>query len=481
MLMDSAQSDTPTVAVLPSTLIPEPNDGIPSETEDQPVYWRGLKVLEHLYQEARRARVHAKNDGDETAVALLTQGLLGIADLHGQIRADHREQQEIWGDQALVKELEKERARRRSRQILDAEEIEELAGDVTGWEEVDLGPYLDGSVQEQVPSVLRVRVADGKDRWVFYRGVNWLFGESGDGKTMVATVAAAQELLAGGTVVWIDYEEIEPTTVCARLLEMGVPAEVVMAGLVFRHPQTKAEQVRVDELIRQAVARRECGLECVGLVVLDSVGEAFGVEMINENNDVEVSPWVNRVLRRIAQGLPAAAVLPVDHSTKAKEHRLHPSGSKRKRAAVTGHMVLVEVETGFSREVPGSSVLTCAKDRHGHYTRGAEIALMSVDGRGGALAVDLHERAVGDVPVVALSLFEKRVRAVKEVAAAAGPEGMLSAEAFDKAWAELKEEKPVTKEMRAKILAALGSDAHKYVQVSGATSSLRITVWVLDD
>jgi hypothetical protein len=49
---------------------------------------------------------------------------------------------------------------------------------------------------------------------------------------------------------------------------------------------------------------------------------------------------------------------------------LHPSGSKRKRAAITGASYLLDVERPLTRADGGRLRLICAKDRRGNYRRG---------------------------------------------------------------------------------------------------------------
>jgi hypothetical protein len=113
------------------------------------------------------------------------------------------------------------------------------------------------------------------------------------------------------------------------------------------------------------------------LVVLDSVGELFGLEGLDENKDTDVGPWMRRVARPIADLGPAVVL--VDHSTKAADNPLHPSGSKRKRAAITGANYLVEATTPLSKERGGRLKLSCAKDRHGAYARGDHVANIEVN------------------------------------------------------------------------------------------------------
>lgn len=115
------------VVALPVSLPPQQQDGEPDQLDDQPVPFRALKALEGLFQEARRARTQAKNDGDVTAVEMLVQGLADVAGLHGQLQAEYQEQKKIWSSRSfkLTEALEKGRAFRDAEKILDAEDAED--------------------------------------------------------------------------------------------------------------------------------------------------------------------------------------------------------------------------------------------------------------------------------------------------------------------------------------------------------------------
>jgi hypothetical protein len=233
------------------------------------------------------------------------------------------------------------------------------------WRRVDLGPALRGEITKPAPTVLRRD--DGAA--LFTAGcVNWLHGDSGDGKSMAATLAAAQELRSGEHVVWVDFEEPDPTSLVAERLRdtVGVDPEVITAQLHYYGPLEEFSDAAVTAVVRCAT---EHGAT---LIVIDSLGEAFGLEGIDENKDVEVAPWVRRVARALADSGPAVLIL--DHSTKAGDNPLYPSGSKRKRAAVTGQGYLLEAPRPLTREHGGRLTLKCAKDRHGHYQRGAVAA-----------------------------------------------------------------------------------------------------------
>ena len=199
---------------------------------------------------------------------------------------------------------------------------------------------------------------------LFYRGrVNSVHGDSGDGKSMVVTLAAVQELGAGHRVIWIDFEDNE-TVIVERLRLLGATDDTIADRFHYHRPTAPFDAVAVAEI------ERDC--DDVTLLVIDSLGEAFGLEGIDEDRDVQVGPWLRRVARTLADVGPAVVI--IDHSTKAKDNPLFPSGSKRKRAAVTGASYLVTAAVPLTREHGGRLALTVAKDRHGNYKRGERVA-----------------------------------------------------------------------------------------------------------
>lgn len=239
--------------------------------------------------------------------------------------------------------------------------------DVESWVPVDLGPAVRGEKRSPVPTVFTRD--DG--RHLLYQGrINYLHGDSGSGKTWVAALAAKQELKAGRRVLWLDFEDPDETALVERLQKLSVPGELILEHLVYVNPDTPpttAALVRLAELIAEHEVR---------LCVVDSVGEAFGVIGLNEDKDVEVAPWFRQVLRPLAAA--GAAVLPIDHSTKAGDNPLFPSGSKRKRAAISGAGYLVDAPESFATDKSGLIRLTTAKDRHGAFARGETAGLLPV-------------------------------------------------------------------------------------------------------
>lgn len=282
---------------------------------------------------------------------------------------------------------------------------------LASWQPVDLGPALAGEKVRPEPTVLRR--TDG--RGLFYAGqINYLHGGDGAGKSFVASFATVEVLGDGDHVWWVDWEDPDETTIIGRLLDLGVAPVVIGERFHYVHPETEASPSAIASLCDgiKATAGR--------LVVLDSVGEAFGLDGVNEDRDNEVTPWMRRVLRPLAG--TGAAVLPIDHGVKNGDNWLHPSGSKRKRAQVTGAHFHVDSPRPLSREFGGGRiVLTTAKDRHGHYTRGkpaAEIDITIYPDGGWSVAVEPPSRAGQSNNDLVLA--KAMVRVVQELAEETG-------------------------------------------------------------
>jgi hypothetical protein len=226
---------------------------------------------------------------------------------------------------------------------------------------VDLGPVIEGQYEQPEPLIL---MRDDR-RGLFYVGeVNGIHGPSGEGKSFVTLAAAVDEIRRGHRVVLIDLEDNAPSIV-ARLRLLGANDQQIAGAITYVRPSEPFGLIAIERLV-----------EIVGdveprLVVIDSLGEAFGLDGIDENSDAEVGPWLRRVARRLADLGPG--VILVDHSTKANDNPLYPSGSKRKRAAIGGASYLVSATDPLVAGTGGRLSITCAKDRHGAYARGERV------------------------------------------------------------------------------------------------------------
>lgn len=232
---------------------------------------------------------------------------------------------------------------------------------------VDLGPYLTGTLAQPEPTIMRRD--DGL--CLLYPGqVNGIHGDSGTGKGWTALFAVTQQLAGGRAVMIVDTEDV-PTSIIGRLRQLGATDLAMRDRLIYVRPTDPFGMLAVDHLVGLVDELN------VSLVVIDSIGECFGLDGIDENHDSEVGPWLRRVARPLADA--GAAVLLVDHSTKANDNPLHPSGSKRKRAAIGGASYLVTAPKPLTRDHGGRLRLTCAKDRHGTYRRSQVVGDLVLD------------------------------------------------------------------------------------------------------
>jgi hypothetical protein len=222
---------------------------------------------------------------------------------------------------------------------------------------VDVGAVLRGERLGREATILRR--ADGVG--LLYPGiVNMIYGDSGLGKGWVCCAAAAEQIKLGHDVVYVDLED-SPGSIVNRLLILGVERGDLVKHLLYVKPQDPAMAgKRADPVIAQVAALVD--QRDVTLMIIDSVGEAFALDGISENNDDEVGPWMAHIAKRFTR--PDRAVLIVDHSTKSQENRLHPSGSKRKRASAET-VYLIEPVRAMAKGKGGAVKLVVAKDRHG--------------------------------------------------------------------------------------------------------------------
>jgi len=168
----------------------------------------------------------------------------------------------------------------------------------------------------------------------------------------------------------LDLEDT-PVSVVSRMRLIGVPDVETVGQLVYIRPTDEFTPMAMSHLLGLIAER------AITAVVIDSLGEAFGTEGINEDRDNEVGPWLRGVARPLAAAGPAVVL--IDHSTKTNDNQLHPSGSKRKRAAIGGASYLVEAVTGFVKGGSGRLRIICAKDRHGSYRRGEHVAWLDLN------------------------------------------------------------------------------------------------------
>jgi hypothetical protein len=223
----------------------------------------------------------------------------------------------------------------------------------SSWQPVDLGPYLDGTYTPPAPGVLYRTDGVG----LLYPGkVHWCHGESESGKSWVAQVAAARELISGAPVLYVDHES-GPADIVERLLALGVPGPVLRDRLHYVRPDVSAARDR--EAFDQLLAGR------YALAVVDGVTDGMGLDSVSSLDNDEVAGWIRRMPRRIARRTGAAVVC-IDHVTKSNDDRgRFAIGAQAKMAGLDGAAYVAEVIQPLGRGLVGCIGLRVAKDRPG--------------------------------------------------------------------------------------------------------------------
>ena len=203
---------------------------------------------------------------------------------------------------------------------------------------------------------------------LFYAGcVNGIHGGPGSGKSWVCAEMAKQELRLGHAVLWLDMEDSSPRVIVERLKMIAVTEKQATGHFHYINPNGRWPLIAdVERLVSLIVDKG------ITLVIIDSVGEMMATNGLDGNDDGAVATFLQHVARKLA-GAGAAVVL-LDHVTKAGENKLWPTGSQRKLAGITGAAYLLETSRPFSKDEPGSARLVCAKDRHGATGRTSEAA-----------------------------------------------------------------------------------------------------------
>lgn len=219
---------------------------------------------------------------------------------------------------------------------------------------VDIAALLAGGLPEPPKPALLQRT-DGNA--VFYRAKrNELYGDPGDGKTMVALAAAAAELRDGGRVVFYDLDNNGAAETVQRTLMLGAPQAALADQTRFRYCQP-------DDAAEMHAAVTACA-EWATFAIIDCVGELL--PMFGANSDR--ADDYTRVMRQVAAPLErgGAGVVLLDHQAKNSESRQYGAGgTMAKRRAISGASINLVGRRSFTPGQGGAAELWINKDRPG--------------------------------------------------------------------------------------------------------------------
>lgn len=241
----------------------------------------------------------------------------------------------------------------------DLEPMPDYPEDVPSWLPVDLSTHLDGSHKPVVPTLLAR--TDGV--CLLYPGlIHSLHGESESGKSLAAQHLAAQQIMAGNDVLFIDFES-DAATVIERLLMLGATPQAIRDHFTYIRPEVDPRASTELPAWHAMLARSYI------LAVIDGVTDSLGVFGYSTKDNDEVAAWM-RVLPKNIANRTGAAVAVIDHVTKDNDSRgRFAIGAQAKMSGLTGAGYTVEVAEALGRGLRGVIVLRVGKDRPG-YVRG---------------------------------------------------------------------------------------------------------------
>jgi hypothetical protein len=256
----------------------------------------------------------------------------------------------------------------------------------TSWWPRDITGVINGNDTEPDPTHL----TRGDGPAMFYSGrVNGLIGESESGKTWVALHATHQDLAAGGSVVYLDFED-SAAGIINRLRIIGA-REDTFARLTYIAPdETLSTQAKAD-LAETLVAARPT------LVILDGFNAAMTLMGLDINSNNDATHFAQQLLKPIAA--TGTCVVYVDHVPKSREARGKGGiGAQAKRAMTTGCALTVTVTEPFGQGQAGRLHLTVDKDRpgrvraHSYAAKHAGDVILTPQGKGMKITIQPSDR-----------------------------------------------------------------------------------------
>ncbi|EJO88066.1 bifunctional DNA primase/polymerase [Mycobacterium colombiense CECT 3035] len=194
---------------------------------------------------------------------------------------------------------------------------------------------------------------------MFYpRKINTVAAESEAGKTWLMLAVAFDELRAGNSVLYIDFEDDEGSVV-GRLLALQASPNWVRERFCYLRP-TEALGVNdnLNDLCKLVMAYRPT------LAVVDGVTESMTLHGLDPLSNRDVAAFCRILPRRLAAA--GCATVCLDHVVKSTEARgRYALGGVHKLNAVDGCALILESREPFGIGLTGRSAILIAKDRPG--------------------------------------------------------------------------------------------------------------------
>ena len=220
------------------------------------------------------------------------------------------------------------------------------------WDPIDLGPYMRGEVVRPSPTVGIMR-SDGLQ--LLYPGKEHsVIGEMESGKTWFAAACVSAEVVLGNHVVYIHFEETDPTDLVERLRALGMFDADIVKFLRFVCPARPASGDAIRALLEPVPS----------LVIFDGVNEAMSLHRWAIREEDGAAMFRRHLVMPFVRA--GAGTLACDHVVKNVEARGRgPLGSIHKGNGITGTLIMLENAEPFGRGTRGRSHVYVTKDRPG--------------------------------------------------------------------------------------------------------------------
>lgn len=217
---------------------------------------------------------------------------------------------------------------------------------------IDLRDFILNGCQPELPTVADVGIGTG----MLYAGrINEIHGEPGTGKSNIAIALSNAVMDSGGSVLYIDPEDV-PAGFARRSLQLGADPEQLIHRCHYLNDSAPGEIL---------LAHRWAALHRPQLVVIDGMAECMAAAGKNEDKAEDVLQFMQELVRPFAEK-SGAAILISDHVTKSWEDRgLWSRGSGAKMGRYDGVSYALTLIEAYAPGQAGAVLLTVAKDRNG--------------------------------------------------------------------------------------------------------------------
>jgi hypothetical protein len=262
-----------------------------------------------------------------------------------------------YGPEAAAARSRLSSVRRRVENLLTRSGVRDILTEAAGtralsWEPDDLEDVLTDEVPKRTPTILR-RESDGMG--LLYPGLMHLaVSPSFVGKSWVALVAAAQTILSGENVLYLDYES-DRAEVVGRLRKLGVPPAAIRQHFQY---SARPRGFTVDTARTYFAPAHK---RSYALVVVDGVTGGMSTLNLNINDATDVDRWQTEVPRPFAEN--GAAVLLIGHRSKGSKAGGDPLGSQHWRAGIDGVQFEVDAAAPIVPGARGELRVRIYKDR----------------------------------------------------------------------------------------------------------------------